>query len=270
MTVFHTLTTSVFDVLLAPLGHAFAALDLLIWPVLGGIVALVVYKYASNQGAIIRAKDRIRMHLYEVRLYRHDVRRVLASTGMILARNTEYLAYNLVPMVVMLVPMMTVIVQLVANYALDPGPVGDVQVLEVSLAPGVKSRDLKLALPSGVALDAPPVRTADGHAFYRLRAETAGDHVLSLTVAGETLEKSWSIGGEHRKVSPLRTQSWESLLYAGEAPIPGDSAFEEIRIDHPVRELAWLPDGEGGILGWFFGISLVAGFALRGVFGVTF
>jgi hypothetical protein len=36
-----------------------------------------------------------------------------------------------------------------------------------------------------------------------------------------------------------------------------------------VRELRFFPDGEGGILGWFFVLSLVAGFALKDVVGVT-
>jgi hypothetical protein len=37
----------------------------------------------------------------------------------------------------------------------------------------------------------------------------------------------------------------------------------------PARPLAWLPDGEGGILAWFFVASLASGFLLRGRFGVT-
>jgi len=36
-----------------------------------------------------------------------------------------------------------------------------------------------------------------------------------------------------------------------------------------VRDLGALPGGELGILATFFGLSLVAGFALKGVFGVT-
>jgi hypothetical protein len=35
------------------------------------------------------------------------------------------------------------------------------------------------------------------------------------------------------------------------------------------RALAYLPDGEFGILMWFFVVSLAAGFALKDLFGVT-
>jgi hypothetical protein len=267
---FHAITTPIFDLLISPFGLDLPGLDLLIWPVLGGIVALIAYKYVSNQHAIARAKDLIRMHLYEVRLYRHDVLRVLQSTLMILVRNAQYVSYSLVPMVVMLVPMMTVTVQLVANYALDPAPVGAVELMEVALDPGVNPLEVQVQLPKGVVLDAPLVRTADGHLYARLRAEAAGDHPIALTVGDETLTKIWAVGGDHRKVAPIRTASLESFLYPAEAPIPASSAFTEVKIPHPVRSLAWLPDGELGVVAWFFGISLVAGFALRGPFGVTF
>jgi hypothetical protein len=36
-----------------------------------------------------------------------------------------------------------------------------------------------------------------------------------------------------------------------------------------VRPLAYLPDGEFGILIWFFVVSMVGAFALKDFFGVT-
>jgi hypothetical protein len=271
VTTLNSISSAVFDVLLAPFGHGPAWFDLLLWPVLGGVIALVVYKYASNQGGIERAKARIRVHLYEIRLFRHDPLVVVGSTGKIVLRNALYLGHNLLPMAVMLVPMLAVLAQLEANYAFDPSPVGSVELLEVKLDPksGVSPRELRLELPPGVALDAPPVRTADGEAFWRLRAEAPGDHVLLLRVGEETLRKTWSVGGEPRKVPVLRTKSWEAFLYPGEAPLAGGSPVESIALAYPERDLGLLPGGELGILATFFGVSLLAGFALKGVFGVT-
>jgi hypothetical protein len=164
-----------------------------------------------------------------------------------------------------------VLVQLEANYAFAPAPVGSVELLEVKLDPkqGVSPRELRLELPPGVSLDAPPVRTPDGEAFWRLRAEAPGDHVLSLRVGDETITKTWSVGGEHRKVPVLRTKSWEAFLYPGEAPLAGGSPVQSVALAHPERDLGLLPGGELGILATFFGLSLLAGFALKGVFGVT-
>ena len=124
-------------------------------------------------------------------------------------------------------------------------------------------------LSEGVALDAPPVRTADGEIFWRLRAEAPGDHALVVRMGEETLTKVWAVGGPHRKVPVLRTKSWEAFLYPGEAPLGRSSAARSISLAYPERELPLLPGGELGILATFFALSLVAGFALKGRFGVT-
>lgn len=272
MTTFNAVMSAIFDVLLAPFGHGPAWFDLLLWPVVAGVLALVVYKHLSNQAGITRAKNKIQANLYEVRLFRHDPLAVLAATGRILARNAVYIGYNLVPMVVLLVPMLVVLTQLVANYAFAPAPVGTTELLRVELADDapISPRDLSLDLPPGVVLDAPPVRTAEGEVFWRIKAEAPGDHKLTLHAGSETLTKGWAVGGEPRKVPYKRTQDWlDAFLYPNEAPLPGDSAVHTLEIAVPERELDWLPSGEFGILVTFFGLSLVAGFALKDVFGVT-
>ena len=76
------------------------------------------------------------------------------------------------------------------------------------------------------------------------KAEAAGDHQLQITAGEETLTKVWSVGGEPRKVSPIRTQSWESILYPAEGGLPGDSVVYEVRMDSIQRDLGWLPSGE--------------------------
>ena len=43
-----------------------------------------------------------------------------------------------------------------------------------------------------------------------------------------------------------------------------------MELDLHTRPLAWFPEGEFGILMWTLVLSIVAGFALRGFFGVTF
>jgi hypothetical protein len=269
--IWNDLSSAVFDRLLAPFGHGPAWFDLLLWPLLAGVLALVVYKHLSNQAGIERAKSRIAGHLYEIRLFRHDLLAVLASTGKIFFRNGIYLGHNLVPLAVLLVPMLAVLAQLEANYAFAPVPVGTVDLLELRLDPkaGVSPREVRLELPEGVALDAPPVRSPDGEIFWRLRAEAPGDHVLSVAVGGETLTKTWAVGGGHRKVPLKRTKSWEAFLYPGEPALPRSSPVHTIALAYPERDIGVLPGGEVGILATFFGLSLLAGFALKGPLGVT-
>lgn len=265
------MSSALFDRLMAPFGHGPAWFDLVLWPVLGGVMALAVYKRLSNQKGIERTKNRIASHLYEIRLFGHDPVVVLASTGKIFFQNTIYLGHNLIPMAVLLVPMLAVLAQLEANYAFDPAPVGSVDLLRLQLDPNaeVAPRDVRLELPEGVVLDAPPVRTPDGEIFWRLRAESPGDHVLRIGIGSETLTKTWAVGGDHRKIPVKRTKSWEAFLYPGEPALSRSSAAHTISLSYPERELPVLPSGEMGILATFFGLSLAAGFALKGRFGVT-
>jgi hypothetical protein len=268
---FNAITSGVFDWLLAPFGHRAMWFDLLFWPVLAGVVALFIYKAVSNQAGIADAKRRITVHLLEVRLFRDDLLGVLKSTASGLAQNARYLGYNVLPMLVMFVPMTIILVQMVAHYAYDPLERGDVRLLEVALAPGggAKARDVTATFPPEVAVQAGPVRTPDGRVFWRLEMLEEGDHTIALSAGGETEEKLVPVGDGPRKVPVMRTKTWEALLYPGETALPSGSIFETIRIAAPERDLAPFPSGEGGILLWFFGASLAAGFLLRKRLGVT-
>jgi hypothetical protein len=267
MRLFNAFFSAIFDVVLAPFGHGFAAFDLLVWPALAGVVALLVYKAVSNQAGITRAKNGIQVHLLEVVLWRDDLGTVVTATAKTLLQNALYVGYNILPMVVMFVPMTGILVQIVANYAYSPLQVGEPTLLVADLAEGTNPKDVTLTLPDGVVLDAPPVRSTDGEVAWRLVPELAGDHVLTLTAGGATETITLSAGGEARKVTVLRTTSWEAVLYPAEN-VPA-APFEELRLDRRDRSLAFFPDGEGGILLWFFGFSLAAGFALKDKFGVT-
>ncbi len=273
MTTFNRISSALFDLILdLPPGDQHAWFDLTVWPVLGGIVALLVYKYTSNQAGITHAKGQIKMRLVEIRLFSHDIGMVVRATGHILWNNGKYLGLNIVPMLVMFVPIMSMLVQLEARYAFDPMPVGQEELLELQLDPDhcdVPVTAVRLELPEGVSEVAPPVRTPDGRVYWRLKAEQPGDHVLAIHVGDTVVEKGLAVGGGPRKVPIMRTKKLDALLYPGEAGLPGDSPVYDLRIRYPERELAYLPDGETGILITFFVLSLVSGFALKDVFGVV-
>lgn len=272
MNEFNRITSAIFDVLLAPFGEGVAWFDLLFWSLLAGIVAILVYKYASNQAGIARVKNDIKVHLYEIRLFQEDILQVFVSTWKTLGKNALYLGHNLLPMLVMSVPMLAVLFQLEARYAFDPVEVGSRTILEMSLddrTDAIRATDVTLALPDGVSLDAPPVRTADGEIAWRLRADAPGDYTLAIQVGDEIVEKGLAVGGKPRKVPVMRTKSWEGFLYPGEAGLGKESPVYSLKLYYPVRDLGWLPSGELGILAIFFLLSIVSGFALKGLFGVT-
>jgi hypothetical protein len=271
MQTFNQIASGVFDVFMAPFGHGPAVFDLLLWPALMGVLAIAVYKAVSNQKSLKRVKAQISMRLLEIRLFSHDMGQVLRSTGMILVKNTVYMGNHMLPMAVMLLPFVVILAQLVANYAYRPAPAGAVELLHVRLDPaaGVSSEQVSLELPPGVMLDAPPVKTGDHQAFWRLRAEAPGDHVLSVSVGGEVYAKGWAVGGEARKVPVKRVRGLEAILYPGEEALPSGGPLLSIELPIHSRNLGPLPAGELGIVLWTLVFSLVAGFAVKGLFGVT-
>jgi hypothetical protein len=269
---FNAVSSAVFDLLLAPIGHARPWFDLLLWPLLGGVVALLVYKKVSNQAGIARAKKAISVHLLEIVLFRDDLRVVAGATARALLKNAVYVGHNVLPMIVMIGPMSVILVQLVAHYAYAPLPVGSTAVLVAELDPavgGVSAREVQLELPPGLSLDAPPVRSADGEIAWRLRLDAVGDHPLTVRAGAASEVFTVSVGGAARKVEVLATKGWEAFLYPGSPTPAADSPIRSLSIDRRTQDLGLLPGGEGGILAWFFLFSLAAGFALKDRFGVT-
>jgi len=271
MQSFNSISSAVFDVLLAPFGHRLAVFDLMLWPTLMGVLAILVYKAVSNQAALARVKSQITMRLLEIRLFSHDIVQVLKSTGAIVLKNFVYLGNHMLPMAVMIVPFVIILAQLVANYGYDPSPKGSVEIFHVKLDPdaGYSSHDVSLMLPEGVALDAGPVRTADHQVFWRLRAEKEGDHVLHVRVGDQVFEKGWAVGGPPRKIPEKKLRGLEAVLYPAEGALPGGGPLLSMELEMHPRSLGPLPAGELGIVLWALVLSLVAGFAVKGVFGVT-
>jgi hypothetical protein len=186
-------------------------------------------------------------------------------------RNVVYLGNHMIPMVVMIGPFVIILAQLVANYAYDPSPKGSVEIFHVKLDPdaGFSSRDALLTLPDGVAVEAGPVRTADHQVFWRLRADAEGDHTLAVAVGDQVFLKHWAVGGAPRKVPQKKLRGLEAVLYPAEGALPGAGPLLSMELEMHPRALGPLPDGELGIVLWALVLSLVAGFAVKGVFGVT-
>ncbi|RKY19348.1 MAG: hypothetical protein DRQ55_10795 [Planctomycetota bacterium] len=283
MNTFNAILSSIFDVVFGWFGAASAWIDILFWSILGGIVALLVYKLVSNQAGIERAKNGIKVHLLEIRLFPDDVLGVVTSTAKILGKNALYIGHNIVPMLVMFVPMMAILFQLEAHYAFAPIEPGQgtyylTVAIDRDAAPDLNTADVRLEAPDGITVAA-RVPTPD-EVVFQLRDPSAGDHVLKLHLGAgdnaEVVEKRMAVGGELRKVPYMLTKGWEGYLYPGEGGLPSESAAYSVSLEasnggpaYPDRDLGHMPGGEGGVLLTFFLVSIGAGLALKGVFGVT-
>lgn len=271
MSTFNSVSSAVFTPLLGWFGTWSAWIDILLWSVIAGVLALVVYKFASNQKGIERTKNGIKVHLLEIRLFQDDLLGVIVNTGKIILKNVLYIGHQLVPVAIMFVPFMAMVFQLVGAYGNAPLPVGSHQVLKVTVDRSVTdlpASQVRLALPDGVVLDAPPVPVGDEIAF-RLRLDEPGDHLLQLELGNVAVSKTLAVGGELRRAPVMRSKTWDALLYPGEEGLPSDCPLRDIRVAYPESDLGWMPGGGLGIMLTFVVVSILAAVALKGVFGVT-
>ena len=263
--------TGLFDLLVWPF-KAMAP----IWPILfislvSGILMLWIFGKVSNQAAIKRTRDLIRGNLIGVRLFQNDVRVLLRLQGRILLDTLRYMKLSLIPMVVMLGPVLLIMIQLNLRYALRPVAPGETIVCKVQVRDAAD-------LAKGVAIETPPgggrgyPAGADpfgAEVAWRLRIEEPGRYTVRVRVGDSEVEKELVAGSGWASVSPLRTGAgpFEPLLYPGEAPLPASIGIESVALNYPELEVNVF----GFTIHWlvlFFILSIVFGFAFKGLLGV--
>lgn len=268
---------SVLDVLLAPfemLGDEWA---LVLVSGLFGILALVVFKHISWQGRIKGTKDKIKGNMIAIRIYQDDLAIVTKSVAKVFLRNFQYLGLNFGPLLPLFVPFVLVASQFVVRYGYEPLPVierqedvdallpGQGTTLEVQLKRGRESEiaGLEFAFPAGVERVSPVVRSAeDGKAFVEVIARQSVSADVGLMIDGVTVgTKKIAAGtGRQRRMQPERVSSfWSSWLLPAEDTFPADSPIASVGFRYPDRELAYLPNGETGILIVFVLASIAFG-----------
>jgi hypothetical protein len=270
MTTLNRVLTTIFDVLMWPLSWMPPLAGLVILSVLTGILFLLVFPHVSNQGAIKRTKDAIKARLLEIRLFKDDLMLVLRATGRILVSNGLYLWHNLRAMVILLVPFCLILFQLNARYAYGPLKVGDRTLLSARFKPGTPLQDVRLDLPPGLVAETPAFHSpTENEVDWRLRAEQPGDYTLTIGAGQDKIEKHLAVDSQPSSMAPVRTASLlEGLLYCAEPLIPAQSPFEEVKFQYHDRHLGLFKGGELAVALIFMLVSLAAGFALKGLFGV--
>ena len=264
-----------------------AVFDLWLWPFQGlsptwqicalalplAIVALLVFRFASNQRGIEAAKDLIKAHLLELWLFKDDMRVTLRAQRQILRHSLAYMGHALVPMAVMAVPFILVIIQVESHYALRSLNPGESTILTVRVAGNepVSALDATLSLPAGLTQETPALRIdATAEMMWRIRAVKPGEHQIGLQIAGKTYNKSAVVGDRQARPSPARYRAddLKVLLYPAEDALASDSGLIAIELVYPRRRAVFAGLSSASWL--LLGVSLGFGYLLRGRFGVTF
>jgi len=246
------------------------------WPLfivssLTGVLMLIIFRRTSNQKGIREAKDRIKAHLLEIWLFKDNPSIVLSAQKRLLFYNTKYMQHALKPMLFMFIPVAVVLVQLEGWFGYKPLDIGDSAIISVKLNKDAKNLPSGISLESdgGLSIETPPLNMPeDGEMNWRVRAKAAGEHKILLNVAGQKISKEITVSrGKLTQLSKVRVGShfWDVLLNPGERPIDGNSYVRSIGINYRSRSIE--------IIGWrlhwlvlYLVLSIIAGFALKGVF----
>lgn len=274
MSFVNGLLRAVVDAALFPFRDMAPIIGLTLFSLVAAVVILLVFKFTSNQSALESVKRRIHAGVFEIRLYNDDFATIMRAQLDILRANLTYLRHSMAPMVWTLPPLVLLIAQLQFHYGYGGLELGEPILLKVQLAEGAYSGDGKPAIevdvPDGLSLETPAVWVeSQSEMAWRLTAERAGDYELTIRNGGESATKTVLASDRIVRRSPFRVRGFfNELLYPAEPPLPA-GGFEEITITYPEVDVDLL-GFETHWMVWFFLLSIVFAFALRGPMGVTF
>ena len=132
--------------------------------------------------------------------------------------------------------------------------------------------DITLEAPDGIRIVSPALRMdTAGEIEWKIAADRCGTRALSIITPDGTINKVVVVGEDLGTVrfASLRPRAgtWSAFLYPAEQPISRDSIVHSITVHYEEKQgllfgltFHWL---------WiFFGISVIAGFALKDLFGI--
>ena len=269
---FNSLVTSLFDLLFQPLGLMPPLWSLSLVSVATGLIMLFIFGRVSDQGKIRRAKERIQGGLLATRLFRDDLGVFFRVQGRIALDTSRYLKHSLKPMAVMILPVAVILVQLNGRYGLRPLEVGEPALVKIRVSdPALfeESTDIQLLAGEGVAVETPAVRIpAKAEVAWRVRPDREGAFTLTAWVGEERVEKELLAGRGGVMVTAARTGEgvFDMFLHPGEAPLESPF-FRSMEVVYPPLEME-IAGWKVNWLVWFFVLSLVSGYLLKGLFGI--
>jgi hypothetical protein len=262
-----------FDAALAPFRSLHPLVGLTVLAVPFAVLALLLFKYTSDQARIEAVKARIHAGLFEIRLFNDDLRAIFRAQGEILAQNAKYFLQNLVPLLWMIGPFVLAIAQVQDQFGYRGLTPGQPALLKVTMAGagGAPARpDVQLEVPDGLELETPAVwASAKGEMLWRVAGTAPGSYRVAVKAGGQDYAKTVVVSDRLGRRSPARVSKglFEEILHPSEPPLPAGAPIREISLDYP--EAAGVHfDLSTWVWAWV-GLTMVIAFALRGRFGVT-
>jgi hypothetical protein len=258
--------------LLAPAGIMPGWLSATAAAAVTGVLLLAVFKYTSNQRAILRVRNDINAHLLALKLFKDSARVSLKAQGRILLGAFRLFVLAVVPMLVMAVPVTLLLGQLALWYQARPLRVGEDAVIALKLNGDAATAwpPVSLEPNDAVAVEVGPVRVRSQRTVcWNVKAREGGSHQLVFQVGGQPVAKELAVGDGFMRVSQQRPGwDWsEILLNPWEEPFRPDASVHSIEINYP-RRSSWTSGTDSWVIYWFV-VSMVAALGFRRVMNVN-
>ena len=273
MHIFNTIFGKIFDVIFWPFQRMSPWVGMAVISLLTGLFMLFIFRHTSNQAGIRKVKNRIKAHLLELRLFKDNLGLSLKAQGNILKNNARYIGYSGKPLLVMIIPLVLILIQLNFWFGYLPLQPGEKAILKVKLKEGVSAIatavDLRAEPP--LVIETPALRIEEEREIdWRFSASEPGFYNLEIIVDGVTVTKTVQVIRKSlQKITPIKPRKnfIDQVFNPGEKPISSSTPLESIEVTYPEMRFGFL----GLRLHWiiaYFALSIVFGFALKGVFGV--
>jgi hypothetical protein len=245
-----------------------------------GVIMLVVFRYASNQEAIGRAKDDIKANLLALKLFKDDLGVTLRAQGRLFWAVIRLQRYVLTPVLLMLLPMLLGLSQMGTRYQWRPLLSGERTLVKMKfVAAHHTPTDVFIEPTTGVMVELGPIPGAED-LVWRIRGAMPGRHQLRFNVDGKIIEKEMVVGdelphanGSTQRVSGARVLAdWSTQLFHPiERRLPSGvsgASVESIIIDYPELD-SWV-NGSDWWLAHFFIVSMLTALIFKPLFRVKF
>ncbi|MGA1874469.1 MAG: hypothetical protein ACMUIA_02565 [bacterium] len=228
-------------------------LDLIIFPFRGigpfwgffavsvvmGAMAVIIFKYISNQARIKQVKGKIKTHFLAIRLYKDDFREILRAQKEILKNNFWYVVYSFQAAIPIIILVLLTISQLNLRYGYTSIEPGETFQVKVTFAQDADRRpEPQLVLPEGIEAVTPALYLGgEEEVSWQLRAVQEGRHRLGVKVCDQEFTKEVVIGCITAPFCPqlMRAGFLATLVNSAEPPLPKHARLESIEVGYKPR-----------------------------------
>lgn len=228
-----------------------------------GVLALVIYKYTSNQKALGEIWDKIKGHLLGLILFKDSIAITLKFQWKLFLNLLLLLLHLLKPMAFMIIPVSLILAQLGQWYQAKPLEIGDDCLVTVQASDEVLT-NIWLKTSEGFEVTAGPVAMPDvGQICWKVEATQDGTHMMNFKAGSDEFTKKLVVGEGLRKLGFAKAGNDLGAVFMNpsEKPLPVDSAIKSIKIGYPHRQSKTA--GTDWWMGYFFVISLIAALAIK-------